>query len=183
MKVLTRYIFKEFIRSFIVSISIIYAILLIQLMIKLLDKFLGKGFDSYFLLKLLFYNTAWIIALAIPMAVLVASILTYGKLSSDNEVVGFKSSGIKMYDIIKPSLFSALFAGVFTITTAFLVSKMINYPFSALALSFAPGGAEAMIILSVVFDVDPSFVGIHHTLRLLILTILFPIIAKQLSKK
>ena len=127
MKVLTRYILKEFIRSFIVSISIIYAILLIQLMIKLLDKFLGKGFDSYFLLKLLFYNTAWIIALAIPMAVLVASILTYGKLSSDNEVVGFKSSGIKMYDIIKPSLFSALIIACITIYFSSNVLPKMNY--------------------------------------------------------
>ena len=82
----------------------------------------------------------------------------------------------------KPSLFSALFAGIFTITIAFLLSKIIDYPFSALALSFAPGGAEAMIILSVAFNVDPSFVGIHHTVRLLILTLIFPLIAKKLSK-
>ena len=127
MKVLTRYILKEFIRSFIISISIIYAILLIQLIIKLLDKFLGKGFDSYFLLKLLFYNTAWIIAMAIPMAVLVASILTYGKLSSDNEVVGFKSSGIKMYDIIQPSLFSATIIACITIYFSCNVLPKMNY--------------------------------------------------------
>ena len=127
MKVLTRYVLKEFIRSFIISISIIYAILLIQLIIKLLDKFLGKGFDSYFLLKLLFYNTAWIIAMAIPMAVLVASILTYGKLSSDNEVVGFKSSGIKMYDIIQPSLFSATIIACITIYFSCNVLPKMNY--------------------------------------------------------
>ena len=127
MKVLTRYVLKEFIRSFVISISIIYAILLIQLMIKLLDKFLGKGFDSYFLLKLLFYNTAWIIAMAIPMAVLVASILTYGKLSSDNEVVGFKSSGIRMYDIIQPSLFSATIIACITIYFSCNVLPKMNY--------------------------------------------------------
>ena len=127
MKVLTRYVLKEFIRSFMVSISIIYAILLIQLMIKLLDKFLGKGFDSYFLLKLLFYNTAWIIAMAIPMAVLVASILTYGKLSSDNEVVGFKSSGIRIYDIIQPSFFSAVIIACITIYFSCNVLPKMNY--------------------------------------------------------
>ena len=127
MKVLTRYVLKEFIRAFIVSISIIYAILLIQLMIKLLDKFLGKGFDSYFLIKLLFYNTAWIIAMAIPMAVLVASILTYGKLSSENEVIGFKSSGIRIYDIIKPSFFSATIIACITIYFSCNVLPKMNY--------------------------------------------------------
>lgn len=127
MKVLNRYILKEFIQSFVISISIIYTILLIQLMIKLLDKFLGKGFDSIFLLKLLFYNTAWIIAMAIPMAVLVASILTYGKLSSDNEVVGFKSTGISVLDIVKPSLFTSIIIAIITIYFSCNILPAMNY--------------------------------------------------------
>ena len=84
-------------------------------MIKLLDKFLGKGFEFSFLLELLFYNTAWIIAMAIPMAILVASLLTFGKLSSNNEIVGFSSSGIKLYDIIKTPLFTTIIISIITI--------------------------------------------------------------------
>ena len=75
MKILNRYILKDFIKSFIISMFVIYSLLLIQLMIKLLDKFLGKGFSFSFLGELLFYNTAWILATTIPMAVLVSSIL------------------------------------------------------------------------------------------------------------
>ncbi len=115
MKILNRYILSEFIRSFIISMLIIYAILLIQVMIKLLDKFLGKGFDFLFLIELLFYNTAWILSMAVPMAVLVASILTYGKLSSNNEIIGFNASGIKPFSIIKPSLFVSIIICVFMI--------------------------------------------------------------------
>ena len=115
MKILSRYILSEFIRSFIVSMLIIYAILLIQVMIKLLDKFLGKGFDFLFLIQLLFYNTAWILSMAVPMAVLVASILTYGKLSSNNEIIGFNASGIKPFDIQKPSLLVSVFICAFMI--------------------------------------------------------------------
>ena len=115
MKILSRYILSEFIRSFIVSMLIIYAILLIQVMIKLLDKFLGKGFDFLFLIQLLFYNTAWILSMAVPMAVLVASILTYGKLSSNNEIIGFNASGIKSFDIKKPSLLVSVIICAFMI--------------------------------------------------------------------
>ena len=104
MKILTRYILSEFIKSFFISIMIIYAILLIQVMIKLLDKFLGKGFDIIFLIQLLFYNTAWIFSMAIPMGILIASILTYGKLSSNNEIIGFNASGIKQINIMKPAI-------------------------------------------------------------------------------
>ena len=115
MKILTRYILSEFIKSFIVSILIIYAILLIQVMIKLLDKFLGKGFNFLFLIELLFYNTAWILSMAVPMGILVASILTYGKLSSNNEIVGFNASGIKPFNIMKPSLIVSIVVCAFMI--------------------------------------------------------------------
>ena len=39
--------------------------------------------------------------MAIPMGILIASILTYGKLSSNNEIIGFNASGIKQIDIIE----------------------------------------------------------------------------------
>ena len=115
MKILSRYILSEFIRSFIVSMLIIYTILLIQIMIKLLDKFLGKGFDFLFLIQLLFYNTAWILSMAVPMAILVASILTYGKLSSNNEIIAFNTSGIKPFNIMKPSLLVSVIICAFMI--------------------------------------------------------------------
>ena len=108
MKILSRYILTEFIKSFFISIMIIYAILLIQVMIKLLDKFLGKGFDFSFLIQLLFYNTAWIFSMAVPMGILIASILTFGKLSSNNEIIGFSASGINQFEIIKPAILVSL---------------------------------------------------------------------------
>ena len=115
MKILDRYILKEFIKSFIISVFSIYGIFILQMIIKLLDKFLGKGFSFLFLGKLLFYNTAWILAMAIPMAILVSTILTYGKLSSNNEVLGLKSSGIKIFSIIKAPLIASIIISVIMI--------------------------------------------------------------------
>ena len=103
MKILSRYILKDFIKSFIISIFVIYGLLLIQVMIKLMDKFLGKGLDTIVLAELLFYNTASILSTTIPMAILIASILTYNKLSSNNEIVAFRASGINDTKIIKPT--------------------------------------------------------------------------------
>ena len=127
MKILNRYILSEFIRSFIVSILIIYAILLIQVMIKLLDKFLGKGFDFSFLIQLLFYNTAWIFSMAVPMGVLVASILTYGKLASNNEIIGFNASGIKPFNIIKPSLLVSIIICAFMVYFNCIILPEMNH--------------------------------------------------------
>ena len=127
MKILNRYILKDFIKSFIISMFVIYSLLLIQLMIKLLDKFLGKGFSFSFLGELLFYNTAWILATTIPMAVLVSSILIYGKLSSNNEIIGFKASGINTIKIIKPALVTSIFICLATIYFSCNILPKMNF--------------------------------------------------------
>jgi len=49
-------------------------------------------------------------------------------------------------------------------------------------LALAPGGAEAMILLSVAFGVDPAFVGIHHTVRLVALTLGFPLVLRWAAR-
>ena len=48
---------------------------------------------------------AWILALAVPMAVLISTLMAFGRLSSDNEITGFKSTGISYLNFLKPGLF------------------------------------------------------------------------------
>ena len=73
-------------------------------MIKHLDKFLGKGLSFGIIFKFIIYQSASILSLAAPMAILVATMMAFGRLSSDNEITGFKASGISYFDFLKPSL-------------------------------------------------------------------------------
>jgi len=73
-----------------------------------------------------------------------------------------------------PALASALLAAVATILAAFALAWLLDYSVIALLLALAPGGAEAMILLTVEFGLDAGFVGIHHTIRLVALTLAFP---------
>ena len=127
MKILSRYILKDFIKSFIISMFVIYGLLLIQVMIKLMDKFLGKGLDTIVLAELLFYNTASILSTTIPMAILIASILTYNKLSSNNEIVAFRASGINDIKIIKPTFIISIFICLITIYFSSNILPEMNY--------------------------------------------------------
>ena len=77
-----------------------------------MDKFLGKGIDSMLLLEYVFLNLAWVLALAVPMAVLISTLMTYGRLSEDNEITAIRTSGINNFNLIKPAL---LFGIVITI--------------------------------------------------------------------
>jgi membrane AbrB-like protein len=79
---------------------------------------------------------------------------------------------------LAPSLAGAGIGAVLTFLFAFPLAAWLDVSPAALALAFAPGGAEPMILLSAVFGVDPGFVGLHHTVRLIGLTLVFPLLAR-----
>ncbi len=108
MKILNRYILKEHIGPFLFSLSVIMFILLMQFIVKFMDKIFGKGLSFLTILELITYNLAWMAALAVPMATLVAVLMAFGRFSADNEITILKSSGISIYRIIRPSLFFGL---------------------------------------------------------------------------
>ena len=86
------------------SLFILIFVLLSNFILKNMDKFLGKGLSIGVVFKFLIYNSAWIISLAIPMAVLITVLMTFGRLSSDNEITAFKASGISFNKLIFPAL-------------------------------------------------------------------------------
>ena len=104
MKVLNKYLLKELTTPFLTTFFVLIFVLLSQFILKNLDRFLGKGLSLGIILKFLFLNSAWIISLAIPMAVLVTTLITFGKLSSNNEITAFKASGITYNALLKPCL-------------------------------------------------------------------------------
>ena len=109
MKILNRYLLKELSAPFITTLFILIFVLLSQFILKNLDRFLGKGLSIGVIFKFIFLNSAWIISLAIPMAVLVTTLMTFGKLSANNEITAFKASGIKYSELLKPAItFSTL---------------------------------------------------------------------------
>ena len=79
-------------------------VLLSNFILKNIDKFLGKGISLSIVLKFLFLNSAWIFSLAVPMAILITTLMAFGRLSSDNEITALKASGITLFDILKPGL-------------------------------------------------------------------------------
>jgi lipopolysaccharide export system permease protein len=105
MKILTRYIIKEHIGPFFFALAVILFILLMNFLVKYIGQIFGKGLSTYIILKLIVLNMAWMLALAVPMATLVAVLMAYGRLSADNEITILKSSGISIFKIMRPSLY------------------------------------------------------------------------------
>ena len=105
MHLLSRYIIRQLTMPFIFSLLVIVFILFTNFFLRAIDRFLGKGLNIFTILEYLFLNLAWIVALAVPMAVLIATLMSFGRMSEDNEITAMRTSGISYLKIIRPALF------------------------------------------------------------------------------
>ncbi len=110
MKIVSKYVLKEHIGPFIFSLMLIILLFLMNIIFRELGHILSRGLKLKIVLEFLFLNIAWIVALAVPMAVLIATLMAFGRLSADNEITALKSSGISFYRVLTPVLL--FFAGV-----------------------------------------------------------------------
>jgi len=115
MKILYRYIIKEHLPPFIIAMGVLTFLFLSNFLVKSIDQLLGKGLSIWVILEYIGLNLMWILALAIPMAVLVAILMSYGRMSADNEINAMRTSGISFQSIIIPSLIFGTVVCVFLI--------------------------------------------------------------------
>lgn len=104
MKILSRYILKEHIAPFLFAFFTITFLLIIDYVPKITDHVIDKDLSIWVVLELLGLNLAWMLALSIPMSVLVATLMAFGRLTSDFEITAIKTSGINMLKVIFPLL-------------------------------------------------------------------------------
>lgn len=117
MKILDRMVIKEFIPNFIISLGILVFVLILNRVFELADLFIGKGVPILIVLDIFLNTLPFIIFLTIPMAVLVSSIITFGRMSGDFEIAAMKSCGINVFRYI---IVMFVFASVlFIVTYAF----------------------------------------------------------------
>jgi lipopolysaccharide export system permease protein len=87
-------------------------ILLMFFLFKYVDDLIGKGFEWYVILELMFYASASNVSLALPLAVLLSSIMTFGTLGENYELVAIKSAGISLQKAMMPLFFAIIFLAV-----------------------------------------------------------------------
>ena len=108
MKIYQRYIMREHLFPFIFSLFVLLFVLLTNFLLRAIDRFLGKGLGIGILIEYVALNMAWIAALAVPMAVLVATLMAFGRLSHDNEITAIRTSGISYGQILMPAFYFGL---------------------------------------------------------------------------
>ena len=125
MRLLTRYILKQLLSPFFFSLLIIIFVLFTQFLLRAIDRFIGKGLDIGTIFEYLFLNLGWIAALSVPMAVLVAALMSFGQFSEDNEITAMRASGISFNTILRPAiLFGVTISGVLILFNSFIMPEM-----------------------------------------------------------
>lgn len=102
MKKLTRLIISSFIGPFVMTFFIALFILLMQFLWKYVDDLVGKGLGAYIITQLMGYVAITLVPLALPLAMLLSSIMTFGNLAENSELVACKSAGMSLQRIMRP---------------------------------------------------------------------------------
>ena len=99
---------------------------------KYIDDLMGKGLSISVIIELLFYVSASLIPLALPLAILLSSIMTFGNLAENNELTALKASGLSLYRIIRPLTSAVIVIALFTFYFANYVIPVANLKWHSL---------------------------------------------------
>lgn len=99
---------KSFLGPFIITFFVVLFILLMQFLWKYVDDLVGKGLEWYIIAKLLLYISATLVPLALPLALLLSSLMTFGNLAEHYELVACKSAGMPLQKVMRPLILSAM---------------------------------------------------------------------------
>jgi lipopolysaccharide export system permease protein len=113
MKKIDKLILSSFLGPFILTFLVVVFILLTQHMIKYFDDIVGKDLGWDVLGTLLFYFAVFMTPIAIPLAVLLSSLITFGNLGEHLELTAIKASGISLLRALLPIFFFVLLLTVF----------------------------------------------------------------------
>ncbi len=142
-KKLDKLILKAFVGPFIATFFITLFVFMMQILWKYIDDLVGKGLDIWTLTRFLVYASATLVTLAMPIAILISSIMTFGKLGENFELVAIKSSGISLLRFMRPLLFV-------TILLSFVAFLFANYIAPKANLKFA-------VIYHDIYSKSPAF--------------------------
>ncbi len=132
IKKLDKLILKSFFLPFLATFFIALFVLMMQTIWKYIDDLVGKGLDMLTLSKFIMYASATMVMLALPIAILLSSIMTFGKLGESFELVAIKSSGIPLLRFMRPLFFVAILLCGVTFLFANYIIPVANLKFAVL---------------------------------------------------
>jgi lipopolysaccharide export system permease protein len=109
VKKVDSFVLKSFIGPLILTFFIVLIILILQFLWMYVDELAGKGLEFKILAELLFQFALTFVPMAFPLAILLASLMTFGNMGEFSELTALKSSGIPLQRIMRPIIILVAF--------------------------------------------------------------------------
>ena len=122
MKKLDKFILKSFLGPFFGILMVVVFILMLQFLWLYIDELVGKGLGLKIILEFLGWGSATMLPLSLPLATLLASVMTVGQMAENNELIAMKSAGISLNRILRPLIISA---AVISVLAFFAVNNLV----------------------------------------------------------
>ncbi|GAB1404101.1 LptF/LptG family permease [Lentimicrobium sp.] len=132
MKKLYHLILRSYLGPLILTFFIALFILVMQFLWKYIDDLVGKGLQWQMVAELLFYASATFVPLALPLAILLSSLMTFGNLGERYELVAIKSAGISLRTAMKPLIILSVFISIFAFFFSNNVLPLANLKFKSI---------------------------------------------------
>jgi len=124
MKKLDILIFRSYIKPLLATFSISIFILLMQFLWKYMEDMVGKGLDWSVIAELLIYSTAGLVPLALPLSILMSSLMTFGNMGQNYELLALKAAGISLKRAMMPLIF---FSALMSLGAFFFANNVLPY--------------------------------------------------------
>ncbi|MFQ6111555.1 MAG: LPS export ABC transporter permease LptG [Nitrospinota bacterium] len=144
MRIVRRYVLREFLRLFGLALAAALNIFLIAEFIERIDDFIEKGAELGDALAYFIYKIPLMLYWSAPLAVLLATILSLLLLSRNNEVTAMRACGISLYSIVKPILLAGLLlSAICFLANEYIIpytNRQVNHIFNVKIKKYAPRG-------------------------------------------
>jgi len=132
MKRLYRFILKSYLGPLVLTFFIAQFILLMQFLWKYVDDLVGKGLEWTVLVKLMFLFSSTSVPMALPLAILLSSLMMFGNLGEHYELVAMKAAGISLSRVMKPLIIVSILISLLAFYFANVVLPTANLKFLSL---------------------------------------------------
>ena len=124
LKTIHKLVLKSYLGPLVMTFFIITFVLMMNFLWRYIDELTGKGLGFGVIMELLIYATINLIPLGLPLAMLLAGIMTMGNLGENFELQAMKSAGVSLMRILKPLIWVTIFM---SIGSFFLVNNLVPY--------------------------------------------------------
>ena len=131
MKKLDKYLLKGYLGPFLAILLIVIFVLVMQFLWVYIDELVGKGLGFKVIAEFLLWGTCTILPLALPLATLLAAVMTLGQMAEKFELIAVKSAGVSLGRILKPLIIAAV---CISVGTFFISNNLVPYSYKKIFL-------------------------------------------------